>query len=163
MVNELRIRQVALTFLILLWITSLSITNASAECWICFGGSCYIGEGNCDGFCSSGTVTCEDATAMINPVSDYLLATQGHVYLVQGDRRFPMISDNFAAFISKMNSAYPKELRTDPKVQKKIEADFAAFRKKKDPGTVSKKRLATIAKESRLKIRELGINESGVK
>jgi hypothetical protein len=168
MVSTVRDLTVAVASIVILLLTG-PFQQARADVRVCFAsGDCFVIEGTCDGWCPDPPKfpKCTTVPQAYAP-TDYLLAKNNSVWLVQGDKLTPMASDALATFILGMKRKYATADRKDPVVQQKIADEYAAFRRTDTSTAVSKARLDRIARETRLKVMykdsSFGINQPGVK
>ncbi len=128
-------------------------TKALACMNVCFsGGECYEMEGDCSTVCAgeNGFPTCSPAIAF-NPNTGHIFTNAvGAAWILDGDIKIAIASDALVDFLKEMKEKYGTKIK-DAKIQAKINAEFAKF-KKTDNKIVSKERLAIISKESGLKI-----------
>jgi hypothetical protein len=127
--------------------------NTSAACYVCIvGRGCGISNGICAGPHSGTVFSCEDLS-IFHPNVDYIQKENGKAWIVQGNKKTPLISDKLASFISRIDIKYAKAAQDDKKLQAQIDAECIAFLKT-DDGIIGAKRLALISKETGLKVRE---------
>jgi hypothetical protein len=147
------VKQHLLAMLVLFAILIFVSSKASATITICFAdGSCFTGDGSCDGWCPSAPAypTCA-AAGIFNPTTDYISSVSGQAWIVHGGTNSAVASDNLMEFIRKMKKKYPAP-NQDPKIQAKISEEFAEFEKKHDNHKVSAKSLKALSKETGLRI-----------
>jgi hypothetical protein len=131
---------------------------------ICFdSGDCFVVEGSCDGWCPNAPFapTCTTQAAF-KPTLDYFVWNKltTTALLVTPKETFKVGSDKLVQFIGKIKAKYGKAAAGDKKLQQRISAEYKAFRKT-DDGIVSAARLARLAKETGLKIRQSDKKKDG--
>lgn len=144
----------SVTFLIVFFCTTQTIT---ASCFVCLhNGECGEISASCmfANLCPC-VVSCEDCTiAYFNPKTDYIVQLgNGEAYILKGNKKIQILGDACESFLRAMQKKYTKEQIADKQIQKRLDAEFAAF-SKTDNHKVSSNLIALISKESGLKIRK---------
>ncbi|MDP2037618.1 MAG: hypothetical protein Q8L04_09570 [Ignavibacteria bacterium] len=141
-------------YIFLVAVIMLAFTNnTSAYCYVCIVGSgCGISDGICAGPHSGRVFSCEDIP-LLKPNVDYIQKENGKAWIVQGNKKTPLISDKLASFITRINIKYAKAAQDDKNLPAQIDAECIAFLKT-DDGIIGARRLALISKETGLKVRD---------